>query len=65
MDCFGELLLPFGETPRARELRDRFPEHVNADPSALLIDAKYDVSRRIEHRAAARQTPLPGEATAA
>src|SRR5688500_541127 len=36
----------------ARELRDRFLEHVNADPSALLGDGKYDVSRRIEGREA-------------
>jgi hypothetical protein len=34
----------------ARELRDRYLEHVNADASALLTEAKYDVSRRIEGR---------------
>jgi hypothetical protein len=32
----------------ARELRDRYLEHVNADASALLTETKYDVSRRIE-----------------
>ena len=31
----------------ARELRDRWLEHVNADASALLGEAKYDVGRRI------------------
>ena len=34
----------------ARELRDRWLERVDADASALLIEAKYDVSRRIEGR---------------
>jgi hypothetical protein len=29
----------------ARELRDRWLEHVNADPSALLSAGKYDVAR--------------------
>jgi hypothetical protein len=36
----------------ARELRDRWLERVNADPVALPIEAKYDVSRRIEGREA-------------
>jgi hypothetical protein len=36
----------------ARELRDRWLEHVNADRSILLSEAKYDVSRRIERREA-------------
>jgi hypothetical protein len=34
----------------ARELRDRYLEHVNADPSAVQGKGKYDVSRRIDHR---------------
>ena len=42
----------------ARELRDRYLEHVNADPSALMIEAKYDVSRRIEGREAEREPRL-------
>jgi hypothetical protein len=33
----------------ARELRDRWLEHVNADASALVREGKYDLSRRIEH----------------
>jgi hypothetical protein len=36
----------------ARELRDRWLERVNADTSAVLGEAKYDVSRRIEGREA-------------
>jgi hypothetical protein len=32
----------------ARELRDRWLEHVNAGPSALAGEGKYDVSRRID-----------------
>ena len=36
----------------ARGLRDRWLERVNADGSALLIEAKYDVIRRIEGREA-------------
>jgi hypothetical protein len=31
----------------ARELRDRWLEHVNADPSALLPAGKYDVARQL------------------
>jgi hypothetical protein len=31
----------------ARELRDRWLERVNADPSALLSPGKYDVARQI------------------
>jgi hypothetical protein len=42
----------------ARELRDRWLEHVNADASALLTEAKYDVSRRIEGREAGPQRRL-------
>jgi hypothetical protein len=42
----------------ARELRDRWLEHVNADPSALLTEAKYDVGRRIERRAVERERRL-------
>ena len=34
----------------ARELRDRWLERVNADASALVSEAKYDVSRRVEGR---------------
>lgn len=30
-----------------RDLCDRSPEHVNAHPSVLMTDAKYNVSRRI------------------
>jgi hypothetical protein len=46
----------------ARELRDRYLDRVNADPSALLIEAKYDVSRRIERAAReARPALLLGE----
>ena len=41
-----------------RELRDWFLEHVNANPSALMTEAKYDVSRRIEHREAEREPRL-------
>jgi hypothetical protein len=36
----------------ARELRDRYLEQVNADPSAMRIEGKYDVSRRVEGREA-------------
>ena len=36
----------------ARELRGGYLEHVNGEVSALLIEAKYDVSRRIEGREA-------------
>jgi len=32
----------------ARELRDRWLERVNADPSALSSRGKYDVARTIE-----------------
>jgi hypothetical protein len=32
----------------ARELRDRWLEQVNADPSSLLSDGKYDVNRALE-----------------
>jgi hypothetical protein len=47
--------------PTARELRDRFLEHVNADPSAVTGEGKYDVSRRIGHREAeAEQRLLAG-----
>lgn len=35
----------------ARELRDRWLERVNDDPSAILGLGKYDVSRAIEDRA--------------
>jgi hypothetical protein len=43
---------------RRKELRDRYLEHVNADASALLSEAKYDVSRRIEGREAERELRL-------
>ena len=36
----------------ASELRDRWLERFNADPSALAGEGKYDVSRRIEGREA-------------
>ena len=42
----------------ARELRDRFLEHVNADPSGVLGEGKYDVSRRVDHRDAERERRL-------
>jgi hypothetical protein len=32
----------------ARELRDRWLEQVNADPSSLLAQGKYDVRRGLE-----------------
>ena len=44
--------------------RDRWLERVNADASAGMDEAKYDVSRRIGG-GAAKQIPLLGEATAA
>jgi hypothetical protein len=42
----------------ARELRDRRLEQVNADPSAVAGDGKYDVSRRIDRREAEREPRL-------
>ena len=44
----------------ARELRDRYLEHVNAEPSALVSEGKYDVSRRIEGREHAKPRLLAG-----
>jgi hypothetical protein len=32
---------------KARELRDRWLEHVNADPSGLIGAGKYEVARRL------------------
>ena len=37
---------------RRKELRDRWLERVNAEPSVLVSEAKYDVGRRIEGREA-------------
>ena len=34
----------------ARELRDRYLEHVNADPAALTARAKYHVVRALPSR---------------
>jgi hypothetical protein len=42
----------------ARELRDRWLERVNADPSMLVSSAKYDVSRSLEAIAPGAATPL-------
>ena len=42
----------------ARELRDRWLERVNAEPSGVLTEAKYDVSRRIERREAEQEPRL-------
>ena len=39
----------------AREFRDRWLEQVNADPSAVVVEGMYDVSRRIE--GAQREAP--------
>jgi hypothetical protein len=40
-------------------LRDRFLQHVNAEASALLTEAKYEVSQRVEsHREAEREPRL-------
>ena len=56
-----ERLASFGNRPprragcgvaAARELRDRFLEHVNGEASALPSEPKYNVSRRIEGREA-------------
>jgi hypothetical protein len=41
----------------ARELRDRYLEHVNADASALVIEAKYDVSRQLQGASTTEVTP--------
>jgi hypothetical protein len=42
----------------ARELRDRWLEQVNPDPSAVTGEGKYDGSRRIERREAEREPRL-------
>jgi hypothetical protein len=43
----------------ARELRDRYLEHVNSDPAALPAgDARYDVSRQIDPPDARSPVPL-------
>jgi hypothetical protein len=44
----------------AREFRDRWLEHVNADASALPSEGKYDVSRRIAPVREARPALLAG-----
>lgn len=44
---------------KARELRDRYLEQINADPSALLPAGKYDMARQLE---APRQPRLPNAA---
>jgi hypothetical protein len=41
----------------ARELRDRWLEQVNADPSALSSQGKYEVSRAIAEAAQIRSEP--------
>jgi hypothetical protein len=50
----------------ARELKDRWLEQVNADPSVLEPAGKYDVARALPERqsSAARITPLPLPAAA-
>lgn len=43
----------------ARELRDRWLEHANADPSALVSAGKYDVSKRLAAPADQVGTAIP------
>jgi hypothetical protein len=47
----------------ARELRDRWLEHVNNDPSVLMSDGKYEINRLIAP--AERIVPLLMEQRAA
>jgi hypothetical protein len=42
----------------ARELRDRWLEQVNADPSALSSQGKYDVSKGLMIAAVRKSPPL-------